>query len=479
MPELGNIGGMAVDMGFDQQVNDLRYQQQMLRQQEAQNEAKRKLFESDMEFQKGGNAFDQPLVKAENQKIVQSIGDYISSNPDWETNFSKRGYVKQLKASLKDNPHVLRALSTNDNRQALLKYAQDAKQKGISFDEDALNNELQRYSNYEKFGNPDGEEALQSEGMKAYLFTRPQDFENLPSKWLGIGKGVADFNLVDTGQGGYYSKPKEEQMNALVNAAKQQNPRQIQVEAQKLGLDTPQKVDKWIRDGISAGVQKHFKVGDALGWWNASMNNQELQMKKQDAKAKAQASKSPDYTNWEYFTDQTSGGKDAKTNLAGVLDDKLFNEVWGGTQDVKAIGSDGAIADLSDQEFHHKGKYINKGGVTFIPGYVDMPLDVAEAKGIYKQGKLTWDGIKSNFKNSAKEVVITNKDGSTQDAIRVEYDLPINRRDNVARQKFNIATNVSKQVAPSSGEPRTGRKVRNNKTGQEGILYDDGTIESL
>lgn len=477
--EYGLARGLAVNLGYDQQVNDLRYQQNALRQQEAMNEAKRKLFESDMEFQQGGNAFDQPLVKAENQRIVQQIGDYISQNPDWETNFEKRGQVKQLKNSLKDNPTVLRALATNDNRQALLKYAQEAKQKGIQFDEDALNVELQRYSNYEKFGNPEGPEALKQEGMKAYLFNRPQDFENLPSKWLGIGKGVADFDLVDTGQGGYYSKPKEDQMVALVNAAKQQNPRQIQVEAQKLGLDTPQKVDKWIRDGISAGVQKHFKVGDALGWWNASMNNQELQMRKQEAKAKAQASKSPDYTNWEYFTDQTSNGKDAKANPAGVLDDKLFNEVWGGTQDVKAVGSDGSVVDLSDQEFRHKGKYINKGGMTFIPGYVDMPLDVAESKGIYKQGKLTWDGIKSQFKNSAKEVVITNKDGSTQTAIRVEYDLPINRRDNVARQKFNIATNVSKQVAPSSGEQRVGRKVRNNKTRQEGILYDDGTIEPL
>ena len=83
MPSIGQAQGMAVDLGYGQQQQDLRYQQQMQNQQNALNDAKRRLFESDIEYQQGGNAFDQPIVKKVNQEITQQIGDYVASNPDW------------------------------------------------------------------------------------------------------------------------------------------------------------------------------------------------------------------------------------------------------------------------------------------------------------------------------------------------------------------------------------------------------------
>jgi len=298
MPEAGIISGLAVDMGFDQQVNDLRYQQQMLRQQEAMNESKRKLFESDFDFQQGGNAFDQPIVKAENQRIVQSIGDYISSNPDWETNFQKRGYVKQLKASLKDNPHVLRALSTNDNRQALLKYAQEAKQKGIAFDEDALDDELQRYSNYEKFGNPDGEEALKAEGMKAYLFTRPQDFVDMNTVYKDAGASIKNPEIVETGNGGYYTKPKAEDVDARANSIMQNHGNQLMKQFAKQGITDPNQVIKLVKQNVMASFDSDFKLGDDLRAWELGMRQKEQNAKMREA---ASAVGSGGYTPWHYI----------------------------------------------------------------------------------------------------------------------------------------------------------------------------------
>jgi len=132
--EFGGVQGLAQPGQFDQQINDSRYRNQMLRQQEENNAAKRKLFMNDIEFIEGGNAFDSPLVKQETQKRMQELGNYVASNPDFETNVQKMGYVKQLKRNIKDNPTVLRALTTNDSRKALYEYVQEAKKKGIRID---------------------------------------------------------------------------------------------------------------------------------------------------------------------------------------------------------------------------------------------------------------------------------------------------------------------------------------------------------
>jgi len=208
-------------------------------------------------------SFDQPLVKAENQKITQAIGNYVNDNPDWETNFQKRAYVKQLKNSLKDNPTVLRALATNDNRNALLKYAQEAKQKGTPFDEDALNAELNRYSNYEKFGNPDGQEASQKEGMKPYIFTRPVDFVDISKEGLERGnkfKGAAlDIEYLKNGRDGAYTTvPKKELLDAEALQFYKDRKRQFDVQYTNKGLD-PIEAAKQI---ITAGIETKFDIGE-------------------------------------------------------------------------------------------------------------------------------------------------------------------------------------------------------------------------
>lgn len=486
MPEIGMITGLSQNLGYDQQVNDLRYQQQLLRQQDALNESRRKLFESDIEFQKGGNPWDQPIVKAENQKIIQSIGDYIAQNPDWETNFQKRGYVKQLKQSLKDNPHVLRALSTNDNRQALLKYAQEAKQKGIAFDEDALNNELERYSNYEKFGNPDGQEAFQKEGMKAYLFTRPQDFVDMNNVYKEAGASIKNPEIIKTGNGGYYTKPKDEDVNARVNSILQNHGNQLVKQFAKQGITDPKEISKLVKQNIIASFDSDFKLGDDLRAWELGMRQKEHNLKMKEAAAKVGQG---NYTPWHYFVDE-------KNNPAGTISKEVFDKTWGGVSPEYVKGYDGFKADLTGLDFKPSGRTINKGGQTFINGYVDMTPEIAVERGIYKNGLWNIDEIKPNFTGIAKEVTVKDKDGNDQKIIRVNYNMPINKDDKGAMQRYNIATDVDKLV-PGINSPEeesfyeeksfniggqkimAGARVKNKKTGQEGILQSDGTIKPL
>lgn len=441
--EIGLAQGLAQNLGYDQRVNDLRYQQQMLRQQEAINESKRKLFEDSIEYVEGGNAFDQPLVKQETQKRVQELGNYISENPDWETNFQKRGYVKQLKNAIKDNPTVLRALTTNDNRKALYQYAQEAKNKAGMFDEDALQSELIRATNYERFGNPDGEEAAKSEGFKPYLFSRPQDFVDMNNVYKEAGASIKNPEVIETKFGGYYTKPKDVDVDARTANILQHHGNQLKKEFAKQGITDPKQIAKAVRQNVIASFDSDFKLGDSLKAWELGMRQKEMTLKAKEAAAKIGQG---NYTPWHYFVDE-------RNNPAGTIDKNTFDKVWGGISPEFVKGHDGFKADLTGLDFKPTGRVINTGGRTFINGYVDMTPEIAKERGIYKNGFWNIDEVKPNFTDIAEEITVQDKDGNDQKIIRVKYDMPINKDDKTAMQKFNVAVDVDKLV-PQTRSPQ-------------------------
>jgi len=135
--------------------------------------------------------------------------------------------------------------------------------KGILIDEDALNNELTRYSNYEKFGNPDGEEGLKKEGMKAYLFTRPVDFIDLDAGAAEIGgkfKGNAlDIKYLNNGRdGAYITIPKEDLLNSSAQQYYNSHKRQFDVQYTNKGIDPIQKAKEF----ISSKIETKFDIGE-------------------------------------------------------------------------------------------------------------------------------------------------------------------------------------------------------------------------
>lgn len=487
--EIGLATGLAQSMGFDQQIQDMRYIQEMMKRQQDMNAAKAKMFSDSLEFQNASNSFDAPKVRDMNAKIVQEIGDYIQSNPDWETNVQKMSYVKLLKNKLKDNPEVLRAVHSDNNYKELLKDLQEVAKNPNQHDQDAYNSYLSKWDNYLKFGNQDGEQAALAEGVKPFTYVKPKDFVNLSGEMLNIGKNINDFDVVPTKYGGYYTKPKEDQINALKNEFMQQHGRQIFLEAKKLGMTSPEEIDSWIKNGIMAGVKKDFKLGDEAKYWELGMRQKEMNMKHAEAVQKVKSA-NPNYTPWHYLTDD-------KNNPAGTISVDDFYKVWGSKLPVQITGTDGQKVDLSDIDFKPTGRVINQGGMTFINGYYDLPLDVAESKGLYQKGLFTIDGPTAAFRDDVKEVDITDKDGNSVKAVRVKYNMPINKNDKVAMQKFNVLVDVDKLVPPTQSPEQenlatgggqqmfriagvdvpVGSKIRNKKTGQVGILQPDGSIK--
>lgn len=482
--EIGLATGLAQSMGFDQQIQDMRYRQEMMKRQQDMNAAKAKMFSDSLEFQNASNSFDAPKVRDMNAKIVQEIGDYVQSNPDWETNVQKMSYVKLLKNKLKDNPEVLRAVHSDNNYKELLKDLQEVAKNPNQHDQDAYNSYLSKWDNYLKFGNQDGEQAALAEGAKPFTYVKPKDFIDMPATLVKLGNEFKDYDIVPTKFGGYYTKPKEEQLNAMADNFIKQNERQVLVTAKQMGLQTPEQVKKMVKDQIAAGIQKQFKMGDPAEYARLGMERKRLDLEYQKLKGSTASGGTP---VWKYFT--------SDKNPYGRISDKVISEVYGNTLPVKVHGSDGKTIDLTGYKFNSTGEYINEKGATFLPGTVLLSIEDAQAKGIYENNTIFKDKVTDPFRSIAEEVEVEGKNGEMVKAIKLKTQVNINREDPIAEQKFKAAIEPTKFVSESDSwennyeQPQqqmfriagvdvpVGSKIRNKKTGQVGILQPDGSIK--
>lgn len=432
MPEFGNINALAVSGDYDKQINDARYHQQQLQQQASQNEAKRRLFESDIEFQSGSNPFDAPLVKQENQKIVQQLGKFISENPDWDTNFEKRGVVKQMKRSLKDNPHVLRAMATNENRKALLTYAQEMKQKGLPFDEAELNNQLTKYDNYEKFGNPEGLDAAKAEGLKPYVFIKPKDFIDTNKAFEDIGNGFKDMKVntkVKGGLGAYEEYANPETLKGIATQMYLNNKRQFDQQITSKGQDPI----KFIMGGIDAHIAKKRDMGDyglskamALEKYKFDLEN---------------ANTAPIANTYQMAV---------RSKDKSMVPVKAIDAIVGDGAKTIIKSKDGKITDVTGlfktKNTGYNFRSDNKGTrLAESVGYI--PLDQAVEMGIVDSGfgPFTDDEINPNYKQFAQIVTSAGDDGKTQKAVKVTAFKIFDENNPANEGIFNSETMTSKQ----------------------------------
>nr|WP_298656551.1 hypothetical protein [uncultured Flavobacterium sp.] len=433
---LGNANAFAVDLGYDKQVNDLRYRQQAFKNQEALNEAKRRLFEQDLDYQNGGNSFDQPLVKAENQKIVQQIGDFIADNPDWETNFQKRGIVKQMKQSLKDNPTVLRAMATNDNRKKLYDYAASVKGKEGQFDEDDFHNELLKYQNYEMFGNPDGEEAASKEGYKPYLFTRPTDYIDENKAFREIGNGFKDMKVkaIKGGLGAYEEYANPVTLKATAQQMYAQNKKQFDKVAQKYGVDPI----SYIMDGIDANIGKKRDMGDY-------------------GLTKAMALE-------KYKHSLQGGGEEGNNYRMAILNQNasmvpadLINDIVGDGAPTIIKSKDGKVTDVTglfktkNTGYNFKadptGKNKGLNGVRYAESIGYIPMEQAIEMGIVDKGFPVFgdDEVNHNYKDYAQIVTSQDDKGGAVKAVKITAFKPFDERNPANEGVFNAKTMTTKQ----------------------------------
>ena len=111
--EFGMRQGLAVDMQWDQRINDLRYQEQAKKQAQIAAKADAKMYADDMAYKQPMNNFDNPRVQAYAQNQIKMIGKFVNENQDWETNVAKRGVYSQMINDLKNGPDYRRGVQSD------------------------------------------------------------------------------------------------------------------------------------------------------------------------------------------------------------------------------------------------------------------------------------------------------------------------------------------------------------------------------
>jgi hypothetical protein len=174
--EFGLRRGLAVDLQYDQRIADLRYNEQEDRRVTSEKKAQAKMLADDFSYNNAMNEHDNPLVKEFAQLQIRKIGTYVNSNPDWETNVTKRAEYTQLVRELKDNKALNRGLASDEGIKAYTQYSADPANAGIR-NTPEYQASAQQYNNYIKFGNQYANSAEEANtlGKKAFVFQAPEE----------------------------------------------------------------------------------------------------------------------------------------------------------------------------------------------------------------------------------------------------------------------------------------------------------------
>jgi len=461
MAEIGLMTGLAQDFQANERINDIYRQEEAGLRAMQMAQAKAKMYADDVKYQNAMNPFDNAIVKTRNQKAVLDLGVWKRNNPDWSYNPEKRAQYQNMIDDIKSNPDVLRGMASDKAFEELNKDIQEVAKNPEMYDQEAYDNLLKQRDNYLQFGHQLGYEAAQKEGPKAFVYQKPRNFVDLPKTLMGYGSEIQNYDVVKPKGGNigeFYTTPNAQALEAIKNSAYQQHGRQIAIEAKKLGLTDPKQIDQWVTQQIAAGFKKNYQIGDANAQFDNYIKSENLRLAK--AKAAGELQSNPSYTPFDYLIDPN--------NSYGNLSPDDIRKVWSDKPTEPLMGLDGTKIDLSGFDINYNGKYIKKHGVPFFMGTVNLPLDVAEQKGLYsepfgpdfgRKGK-----INSQFLDKARIVEGADKDGKPIRYVQVDYNLPVNPADKVARDKFNTLVLPDKLIQEGGNPFKQAAPAQNVKT---------------
>lgn len=260
MPEIGAITGAAVNMNFDQQINDLYRQDQMRQRSQAIGEAKNKMFIDDLDFQNAMNEYDAPKVKEYAKGKIMEIAQLYKNNPNLMSDPNGLMKLKLLKNDLKSNQVLLKGLATDEAFKRLNADMAEVAKNPNQYDVGAYEKLLAQKNNYLKFGNQDGEEAAKKEGEKVFLYSKPQEFidENELFRKVGTSLKANDYENIRNGNiGAHRTFLNEKDLEKEAMAIYLSRQRQFDVKYKEKGLE-PVKV---IMDGIRPYVETKLDLG--------------------------------------------------------------------------------------------------------------------------------------------------------------------------------------------------------------------------
>lgn len=431
MAEFGTNQGLAVDLQYDQRINDLRYQEEAMRRAEAMGAAKSALFANDLEFQTAANSFDNPIIKNKAKETISKIGAFVRENPDWETNVNKRSQLNLLKRELKDNPDLIRGVASDNAYKQYLADLQEVAKNPNQHDTEAYDSIANQWNNYVRFGNQNGEEAAKTEGAKSFIYQKPKDWIDVNKAFADVGNDFKDMRVksVKGGLGAYEEYANPDSLKIVANQMYSQNQSQIDRIAKEKGIAPI--------DYVMAGINAHIPKKRDMGDYGLA---KEMAMARYKAKAEGSAGMQAD-------TYKTS----VVDRDHSVVSSDLMDAILGPGAKTILTSNDGKqVLDMTGINAKRTGYnfYADpKKGVKYAEATAYIPIDQAVEMGIVKSGFgiFTDDEVAPEFNKFAKIESKEGEDGKVHKAVKVTVFNPFDVNNAANAGAFNAKTMTSKQ----------------------------------
>lgn len=432
--EFGLRRGLSTPLVQDRSA-ELLQAYQLKKQNEIAQENRAKLFAEDFDYNNAVNSFDNPVIKEHARKKISEVGTWIRNNPGWERDINKRIEYKNMVRDLKDNPDLIRGLQSDTNYKQFQKDLSEKSKNPQLFDADSYGEIARQWDNYLRYGNQNGQEAAAREGIKAFVYTQPQDFVDLAASGLEKGNKFNQFKVQPIkggGLGSYQQIPDEEALNSVAIDEYARNKRQYDKEYASKGFQSPL---EYAKSNIRAGIKTNVDYGDygsllALQKW------------------KAEGAKTVPDGVWS---------KDIANVNKSVVNGEILKNAFGATPNVKVRGDNGKFVDLTGYEVNFSGRntYLGDGkkhGVKHFEVSVNIPFEEAVNKGIVTKNYLRDDIVNPDWKRNARINIRKNENGDDVKFVEMYDFVPFDVNNATYQGVYDQKSTIAKfQEAPEEG----------------------------
>lgn len=370
--EWGLTKGLAQDLQFDKKIDDLRYNEEMTKRIQAENAAKTALFTQDLDFNNAANPFDNNLVKSKMKSKIHDIGQFVTENPDWNTNVNKMMILKLKKRELKDDPDLIRGLAVDQQYKEYLKDMAEVAKNPERHDATAYDEIGKQFNNYFNTGNKIGDK---TKGIDPPVYIKPRDFVDINDRWSDIGSKFGDKKTrsIKGGRNAYEEYANPVTLDQVAKQEYLQNQHQYDIEAGKQGLNPIE----YIKNGIDANIPKKRDFGD-YGLSDAmTMANLKRKWDKEDMNVPSGMS-----AYQEAFVKRKEGVVTPET-LEQVYGSKPKNIIYSNKGDQKIDNTGNRIYYTGVHKWiEGKDRQGNPTHQKVVETYSYLPLEEAKQKGI-------------------------------------------------------------------------------------------------
>lgn len=428
MAEIGLLQGLAVRDDKSRDYDNLKFFDQLNKQNQAMLEAKNRIFLEDTEFQNASNNYDAAKIREEGNAAIAELAALRKAHSnDYFTNPDVQLKARQIKQGMKSSPAVLRSIAFKDAQAKYNTIFDDYLKNPSKYDEDEISNIRQQISNYDQWGHPEGEAGAQRDGARPLTFNPPTTMKDLEDLF-SVAKDINpdEMTRLNNGMdGAYVKKVSDKALRDLAVTMYESEPQQYK-RFVKAGKDPVNE----IMNGLRLRAKTETYNGVQRDDWREKMN-----YKAQLDAALANSQKQPDIYNEMVLN---------KTDIP-VHDSKLMQVTFGSTpSEVVFKGPDGRDIKESGNEFHYtrlRDADRSRKGFKIADGFITKDIDFGLDNGIVRK-KHFWESgdqpyvIKPEVADTYS-IIYPPKNSDEKPMLQIKARTLIDANSNEAKSKYN------------------------------------------